>query len=82
MNSDVELTPGFRRWMTATETPVAFAITAYVSPARTVQNRGVDFPVVAATADGEAVPLPPDSKPARIRTTAIVAASRNAAGAA
>jgi hypothetical protein len=81
MNSDVELTPGFRRRMTTTETPVAFAITAYVSPARTVQNR-VDFPVVAATADGEAVPLPPDSKPARIRTTAIVAASRNAAGAA
>ena len=81
MKSEVELTPGFSRSMRTTETPVVFAITAYVSPARTTQNRGVEVPVVAATPEGVGVPLP-DSKPARIRTTATVAASRNAAGAA
>jgi hypothetical protein len=80
MKSEVELTPGFSRSMRATETPVVFAITAYVSPARTTQNRGVELPVVVATPEG--VGVPPDSKPARIRTTATVAASRKAAGAA
>jgi hypothetical protein len=82
MKSEVELTPGFSRSMRTTETPVAFAITAYVSPARTTQNRGVEVPVVAATPEGAGVPPLPDSKPARIKTTATVAASRNAAGAA
>ena len=53
MKSEVELTPGFSRSMRTTEMPVVFAITAYVSPARTTQNRGVEvFPVVAATARG------------------------------
>ena len=37
MNSEVELTPGFNRRMTTIDTPDAFEMTAYVSPARTVQ---------------------------------------------
>jgi hypothetical protein len=97
----VDLTFGFSLWIVATETPVRAEITANVSPARTVQNRGpegvvvdllvVDLLVVVATvvpgADGTTTavvvaPVVPERRPERISRIAIVAASRNAAGAA
>jgi hypothetical protein len=67
--------------MRATETPVALAIVANVSPARTDQNRCVDFAIVVVRPPFAGLASEPDSKPARISTTASVAASRNAAGA-
>ncbi len=94
MNSDVELARGFSFWIRLAGTPVAAAITANVSPARTVQNLEEDRafvvePGVVETrvwgsggALVELEPEPPDSKPERTRTTAIVTASRNATGAA
>lgn len=95
MKSDVECAFGFRRTIVATGTPDLDEITAKVSPAPTIQKRflGETFVVVAdvvattcfraAGAVPEVVPWrePPASTPERISTTAIVAASRNAAGA-
>ena len=91
MKSDVECTFGFKRTIVATGTPDFEEITANVSPARTTQKRlAGDRPVVVVVTTcfpgaGEltvaACRPPPDSMPERINTTAIVAASRNAAGA-
>ena len=94
MKSDVECAFGFRRTIVATGTPDLDEITAKVSPAPTIQKRflGETFVVVAevvattcfgAAGAPEVVPWrePPASTPERINTTAIVAASRNAAGA-
>ena len=96
MNSDVDFTFGFSRSSVATGTPDLEEMTPKVSPACTVQNRGVDALVVVrpdealvavdtalcgavtAVVAGAAVPA---CSPDRISRTAIVAASRNAAGA-
>ncbi len=80
MNSDVELTFGFSFSILDTETPVFAEMVWKVSPALTVQNACVGtVSAVEATvvADDE-----PCSRPARMRITAIVTASRKAAGAA
>jgi hypothetical protein len=96
MYSDVELRRGLSFWIRVIDTPVAVEITANVSPALTIQNLpagrrpvvGVRVVPLTACSDDEfprtveGLPESPFSKPARTRTTAIVAASRNAAGAA
>ena len=96
MKSDVEDAFGFSRAIVATGTPDLEEITANVSPARTIQKRlpadafVVVVPGVVATTCFRGAGGPPDvaawwelpaSTPERISTTAIVAASRNAAGA-
>jgi hypothetical protein len=96
MNNEVDLTFGFSCSIVATGTPVFDEITPKVSPAWTTQNRravlGVVFVfvlvvattlcVVAGTPTVVAVVEPPACNPDRMSSTAIVAASRNAAGAA
>ena len=96
MKSEVDFTFGFSCWIVATGTPDFVEITPKVSPAWTVQNRGpaavvVDARVVVdddtvfrgcvttavVVVDRDA----PDCSPERMSTMAIVAASRNAAGA-
>jgi hypothetical protein len=95
MNSEVDFTFGFSRWMVATGTPDFVEITLNVSPACTVQNRGVadELVVVRPVADVDTVFCDvvttalvvgleaPDCRPERMSTIATVAASRNAAGA-
>src|SRR5581483_6230850 len=95
MKSDVELIFGFRRCSVATDTPVLPAMTPNVSPARTIQYRLVGRCSVVVVAADEPLVVPPPtdgavaetgadvpcSSPARTSTTAIVTASRNAAGA-
>ena len=98
MKSEVDFTFGFSCSIVATGTPDFVEMTPKVSPALTVQNRGVDELVVvrpddalvvvdtglcgvvttAAVVAGFAVPA---CRPERMSRTAIVAASRNAAGA-
>jgi hypothetical protein len=95
MNSEVDFAFGFNCWIVATGTPVFVEMTPKVSPACTVQNRGPDAVVVVdpvvvdvdtvwcgvvETAE-DFVGLVPDCRPERMSTIAIVAASRNAAGA-
>ena len=97
MNSEVDFTFGFSCWIVATGTPDFLETTPKVSPAFTVQNRGVDELVVvgpdeafvdvdtvlcgAVTTEVVAGGDVPDSRPERMSRTATVAASRNAAGA-
>src|SRR5262249_22470799 len=84
MCSEVEELFGLRRAMVATGTPVRVEMTAKVSPARTVQNRFAGLrtcAAVAATVLRAPAGFEPAFIPARMRTTAIVTASRNAAGA-
>jgi hypothetical protein len=96
MNSEVDFTFGFSCWIVATGTPDFVAMTPKVSPAFTVQNRGVDeLVVVPPVVVGDETVLcgcvdtatvvagfdVPDSRPERMSRTATVAASRNAAGA-
>jgi hypothetical protein len=97
MNSEVDFTFGFSFWIVATGTPDFVEMTPKVSPACTVQNRGVDALVVvrpaevvvgvdtvlpgAVTADLGAVVDVPECSPERMSKMATVAASRNAAGA-
>jgi len=96
MKSEVDFTVGFSCSSVATGTPDWAEITPKVSPAFTIQYRFVaacDFDEVVvvgvetdASVGGEEVRGgdgdPPVSSPERISTTAIVTASRNAAGAA
>jgi hypothetical protein len=97
MKSDVEWTFGFSFTIVATGTPDFDEITLNVSPACTVQDRrplGFEFRVVVravvvamclrGVVGTETVAcdvFPPASSPERISTIAIVAASKNAAGA-
>jgi len=96
MNRDVDFTVGFSCWIVATGTPDFVEMTPKVSPACTVQNRGpalvvavpaVDVDVdtvlcVVCTATVVVVGFEvPACRPERMSRTAIVAASRNAAGA-
>lgn len=95
MNSEVDFTFGFSCSIVATGTPDFDEMTPKVSPACTVQNRFVvvfvfavvvgvvttTFRVVAGTGVATWAELPA-CRPDRMRSTAIVAASRNAAGAA
>ena len=97
MNSEVDFTFGFSCWIVATGTPDFAEMTPNVSPAFTVQNRGPEAVVVVAaaavvdedtvlcgrvvTADVVVARDVPACRPERMSTTAIVAASRNAAGA-
>ena len=97
MNNEVDFTFGFNCSMVETGTPDFEEMTPKVSPARTVQNLRADvaavgrLPVVVGDATvlcggagaPELVPEPdvPDCRPERMSRTAIVAASRNAAGA-
>jgi len=97
MNSEVDFTVGFSCWIVATGTPDFVEMTPKVSPACTVQNRGLDAVVVVrpreALVDVETVLTGavttalaagfevPDCRPERMSRMAIVAASRNAAGA-
>jgi hypothetical protein len=97
MNSEVDFTFGLSCWIVATGTPDFVEMTPKVSPAFTVQNRNVDELVVVcpdeafvdvdtvlcgvvtiAVVAGFEVPA---WRPERMRRTATVAASRNAAGA-
>jgi hypothetical protein len=98
MNREVDFTFGFSCWIVATGTPDFVEITPKVSPACTVQKRGVDELVVVRPdvvlvdvdtvlcgADATAVVGGvdvPDCRPERMSRMATVAASRNAAGAA
>jgi hypothetical protein len=81
MKSVVELAFGFSFSIVATGTPVFCAMTPNVSPAYTVQNLGV-FVVVTAVATEAVGVVASCRRPERTSTTAIVTASRNAAGAA
>jgi len=89
MKSDVDVTFGFSLSILATEMPVFVEMTPKVSPARTVQYSRL-FAVVETCGDGGillvdvvvAGPEEPCSRPERTSATAIVTASRNAAGAA
>jgi hypothetical protein len=95
MNSEVDFTFGLSCWSVATGTPDFVEMTPKVSPAFTVQNRGVDeLVVVPPDVVGEETVLcgavtiavvagfeVPAWRPERMRRTATVAASRNAAGA-
>ena len=98
MKSEVDFTFGFSCWIVATGTPDFVEMTPKVSPAFTVQNRGVDELVVVrpdealvvvytvlcgvvTTTDVVAGFEVPACRPERMSRTAIVAASRNAAGA-
>lgn len=96
MNSEVDFTFGFSCWIVATGTPDFVEITPKVSPAFTIQNRGVDNVVVLpdetdvdvdtalcvvcapTVVVGREVPA---CRPERMSKMAIVAASKNAAGA-
>jgi hypothetical protein len=97
MKSEVECTVGFSCSMVATGTAAFVEMTPNVSPAWTIQNRRatagffvvtvretvVELCVVVVT--GTVVPrelLPPALRPEWISTIAIVAASKNAPGAA
>jgi hypothetical protein len=84
MKREVELAFGFSFWIVATGTPVFCEMTPKVSPARTVQNAlAGDLVVVDAAVGVETVGvLESCRRPERTSTTAIVTASRNAAGAA
>jgi hypothetical protein len=98
MKSEVECAFGFSCSRVATGTPAFVEITLNVSPARTIQNRRptAAFLVVTVRATvvemcwGEVTgtvvdarePFPPVSSPEWINTIAIVAASKNAPGAA
>src|SRR4051812_10688632 len=104
MKSEVDFTFGFSCSMVATGMPVFAEMTANVSPARTIQNRGPAAVVVVvavvverrglllvavvgacgcvAVRPAAVVVVAPERRPDRIGRTAIVAASRNAAGAA
>ncbi len=98
MKSEVECTFGFSCSRVATGTPAFAEITPKVSPAWTIQNRrpvAAFFVVtvlatVVETCLGEVTgtvieagePFPPASRPEWINTIAIVAASKNAPGAA
>jgi hypothetical protein len=96
MKSEVECTVGFSRSIVATGTPDLAEMTTKVSPAATVQYLVAVRALVVVVADvvattclrgaGEPTVVAvrcelPASTPERIRITAIVAASRNAAGA-
>lgn len=96
MNSEVDFTLGFSCWIVATGTPDFVEITPKVSPAFTIQNRGVGDVVVLpdeTVVDVDtalcvvcAAPVVvdrevPACRPERMSKMAIVAASRNAAGA-
>ena len=96
MNSEVDFTFGFSCWIVATGTPDFDEMTPKVSPACTVQNRGLDVVVVApcvvvcdetvvrgcVTSAEVVVGVDvPACRPERMSRTATVAASRNAAGA-
>src|SRR5881397_1292532 len=95
MNSEVDLTFGFSRWIVATGTPDFDEMTPKVSPACTVQNRGPAVVVVeprvvvrdtvlcgcVTTAEVVVGVEVPARRPERMSRTATVAASRNAAGA-
>ncbi|MDX6425963.1 MAG: hypothetical protein QOD52_1368 [Gaiellaceae bacterium] len=97
MNNEVDFTFGFSCWIVATGTPDFAEMTPKVSPAFTVQNRGPDAVVVVpaavvvvedtglcgCVAAGDVVVARevPACRPDRMSTMAIVAASRNAAGA-
>jgi hypothetical protein len=89
MKSDVEVTLGFSLSILAIGTPVLLEMTPNVSPALTRQYSRL-FAVVDTWGDGGirrvvvvlVVFDPPCSSPDRTRATAIVTASRNAAGAA
>lgn len=97
MNNEVDFTFGFSFSIVATGTPDFVEMTPKVSPACTVQNRGVDElgfvrpdeafvdvdtalcgAVTTAVVVGVEVPA---CRPERMSRMAIVAASRNAAGA-
>lgn len=98
MNREVDFTFGFSCSIVATATPVFDEMTPNVSPACTVQNRrvgaglfavlvGVVFVVttlcvVAGTPLVVTCVALPAWRPERMRSTAMVAASRKAAGAA
>ena len=72
MKSDVDFTLGFSRSMVATGTPVFAEMTANVSPARTVQNRGPDVVfvvLVVVVARGRVVVA---SLAVVVRTAAVV----------
>jgi hypothetical protein len=96
MNNEVDFTFGFSRWIVATGTPDFDEMTPKVSPACTVQNRGPDLVVLVprvvvcdvtvfwgcvTTADVVVDVEEPACRPERMSRMAIVAASRNAAGA-
>ncbi len=97
MNREVDFTFGFSCWIVVTGTPDFVEITPKVSPAFTIQNRGVDEGVVVLPA-GTVVEVDtvlrdvcvatvvvgrevPACRPERMSRMATVAASRNAAGA-
>jgi hypothetical protein len=96
MKRDVDFTFGFSRSRVATGTPDFEEITPNVSPARTVQNRRAAFvwvrvlvvvPAVVSACFAGCVTVVGDRPPELwraewIRTTAIVTATRNPAGAA
>ena len=89
MKSEVDVTFGFSLWILAMGTPVSVEMTPNVSPAFTVQysrllavvdtcgDGGMALVVVVAGGVDE-----PCSSPDRTSATAMVTASRNAAGAA
>ena len=96
MNNEVDFTFGFSCWIVATGTPDVVEMTPKVSPAFTIQNRepaaAVVVPAVVVddetvlrgcvlTAEVAAGRAFPACRPERISRMAIVAASRNAAGA-
>jgi hypothetical protein len=87
MKREVELAFGFSLSIVATGTPVFCEMTPKVSPALTVQNARAGRFVVEVEVEETAVVEPPGTdasccRPERTSTTAIVTASRNAAGAA
>jgi hypothetical protein len=96
MKSAVDFTFGFNCSIVATGIPVFLEMTAKVSPACTVLNRGPDrvvvvvrvvvgadtvFRAVVGTTTVVVGVDVPERRPERISRMAIVAASRNAAGA-
>ena len=98
MKSEVECTFGFNCSRVATGTPAFVEITPKVSPAWTIQNRRPAAALFVVTVRATEVetclgevtgkvidaeePFPPASSPEWINTIAIVAASKNAPGAA